>query len=115
MNAARKLILISASLPLFAAPAASFADEAAAMNACVDAFVAANLPKEQKVHVKTLQPARSPVDIHTRYYRIAVTAKGVESGKRLASATCVAKADGTLVTINGVAPVASSLATLTSR
>lgn len=115
MNAARKLILICASLPLFAAPTASFADETAAMNACVDAFVATNLPKEQKVRLKALQPEISPVDLHARYYKISMTAKGVESGKRLASATCVVKADGTLVTLNGKAPVASSLATLTSR
>ena len=101
MNTARKLFLISASLPLFAAPAASFADEAAAMNACVNAFVGTGLPKEQKVRVKMLDPARSPIDIPARTYTVRLATRVAQSGKQLASATCVVERDGTVIALNG--------------
>jgi hypothetical protein len=115
MNAARKLILVAASVPLFAAPAVSFANEAAAMDACVNAFVSANLPKEQKIHSKILDQTHSPLDIHARYYKIVLSAKGVESGKQVATGTCIVKQDGTLVSVNGKAAPSAALATLTSR
>lgn len=117
MNVARKLILISASLPLLA-PAVGAANEAAAFDACVDAFVSANLPKEQKVHLKKLDTTRSPVSIHGRAYKISLSAKGVESGKQLATATCVVERDGTVIALNGkaIAPgLSDSKVTLTSR
>jgi len=110
MNATRKLILIAASAPLFAAPAISFAGEAEAMNACVNAFVSANLPKEQKVRLKTVDSARGPMDRHARYYTIAMSARGVESGKQFAEGTCVVKSDGTLVMLNGKAVTSTELA-----
>jgi hypothetical protein len=115
MNAARKLILIAASAPLFAAPAISFAGEAEAMTACVNAFVSANLPKEQKVRVRTVDSVRGPMDIHARSYKINLTAKGAESGKEFAAGTCVVKTDGTLVMLNGKAVTSTELAALTGR
>ena len=101
MNTARRLLLISASLPLFAAPAASFADDAAGMNACVNAFVGTGLSKEQKVRVKMLVPVRSPLDIPGRTYTVTLAARGAQSGKHLASATCVVERDGTVIALNG--------------
>jgi len=115
MNAARKLILIAVSAPLFAAPAVSFASEADAMTACVNAFVSANLPKEQKFSVRTVDLVRTPMDIHTRAYTINLTAKGVESGKQFAAGTCVVKSDGTLVVLNGKSVTGTELAALTGR
>jgi hypothetical protein len=115
MNAARKLILVTASLPLFAAPAISHADAAAAMNACVNAFASANLPKEQKVRLKTLSPDRSPWDVHARYYRITLSAKGAESGKEIATGSCIMKFDGTVVAVNGKTTATPELAALNSR
>jgi len=116
MNTARKLLLLSASLPLFAAPAASFADEAAAMNACVNAFVKTSLPKEQRVSSTTLVSPRTPATAYSRSYSISLTAKGVDSGKQLAKATCVVGRNGRVISLDGK-PVAITLAdaTLTSR
>ncbi|MET0497479.1 MAG: hypothetical protein ABW106_04295 [Steroidobacteraceae bacterium] len=116
MNTARKLILLSATLPFFAAPAVSFADEAAAMNACVNAFVSTNLPKEHKVRATKLLSARSPIDAQSHSYRITLTAKGVESGKQIAKGTCIVGRNGTVIAFDGK-PVSITLAdaTLTSR
>jgi hypothetical protein len=115
MTTARKLILISASLPLFAAPAVSFADQDTALEACYNAFVTANIPKEQKTHLRAIDPVRSPLDVHSRFFKITLSAQGMESGKQLAKATCIVKYDGTLISLNGKPAPTGELATLTSR
>ena len=116
MNTARKLILLSVTAPLFAAPAVSFADEAAAMNACVNAFVNTSLPKEQKVRSTKLLTPRTPADLNSHTYRINLTANGVASGKQFAKSTCIVARDGTVISLDGK-PVTIALAeaTLTSR
>jgi len=79
-----KLNLIAATLAL----AAPFATQAhnydAAMDSCINAFVASSLPKEQPVKIKKEDSVSSPISIHARAYKIVVSAKGVESGKYVA-------------------------------
>jgi hypothetical protein len=88
-----------------AALAAPFATQAhnydAAMDSCINAFVAASLPKEQPVKVRKEDGVDSPLSVHSRAYKIVVTAKGVESGKFVARGTCVVDRTGAVVALNG--------------
>lgn len=103
MNKLTKSLSIAAATMLLAAPfttQASAADDAA-MDACISAFVAANLPKEQPVTVRKEEIAASPISIHARAYKIVVSAKGVESGKYVARGTCIVNRDGEVVALDG--------------
>lgn len=95
----------------FAAPFASQAgsSEAAAMDTCINAFVAANLPKEQPVRVQKQEAAPSPLAFYSRGYKIYVSAKGLESGKYLARGTCLVDSSGQVVALNGK-PLSQKLA-----
>ena len=98
-----KSLSIAAATLLLAAPFASQATTAddLAMDSCVKAFVAANLPKEQRVRVQKEEIAASPVSIHARSYKIVLSAKGAESGKNLARGTCTIDRSGAVVALNG--------------
>jgi hypothetical protein len=118
MNTSKLILVTAASLPLFAAPMLSHASDAAAVNACVNAFVSANLPKEQKFSVKTVEANKSPIDVYGRAQRISLVAIGVSSGKRLANATCIVARDGTVIALNGksvTTPALADAAALPSR
>jgi hypothetical protein len=94
-----KLIVITLAL---AAPFASQAhNDDAAMDSCINAFVAANLPKEQPVTVRKEDLAASPISMHARAYKIVVSAKGVKSGKRLARGTCIVDRSGQVIALDG--------------
>ncbi|MDY6948596.1 MAG: hypothetical protein SXG53_23075 [Pseudomonadota bacterium] len=96
-----KLKLLAITLAL-AAPLASQANnDDAAMDSCITAFVAANLPKEQRVTVRTEDFAGSPISMHARAYKIMVSAKGVKSGKRLARGTCIVDRTGQVIALDG--------------
>lgn len=102
MNKLTKSLSIAAATMLLAAPFTSQAGtDDAAMDACINAFVAANLPKEQPVTVRKEEVAASPISIHARAYKIIVSATGVESGKRLARGTCLVNRAGQVVALNG--------------
>jgi hypothetical protein len=58
------------------------------------AFVAANLPKEQRVIVDTENFAISPLDAQSHTYRIVLIATGKTSGRQIAKNVCVAKPRG---------------------
>ena len=96
-----KLNLIAATLAL----AAPFATQAhnydAAMDSCINAFVASSLPKEQPVKIKKEDTVSSPLSMHARAYKIVVSAKGVESGKYLARGTCIVDRSGSVIALNG--------------
>jgi hypothetical protein len=96
-----KLSLIAASLVL----AAPFATQAhnydAAMDSCIDAFVASSVPKDHPVRVRKDDGVNSPISIHARAYKIVVSAKGVESGKYLARGTCIVDRSGAVIALNG--------------
>jgi len=106
MNKLTKSLSIAAATVLLAAPFTSQAtSDDAAMDACINAFVAANLPKEQPVTVRKEEVAASPISVHARAYKIVVSATGVESGKRLARGTCLVNRHGEVVALNGKALV----------
>jgi hypothetical protein len=93
---------IAAAALMLAAPFTSQAhnyDEA--MDSCINAFVAANLPKEQPVTVRKQEVSVSPISMHARRYKIVVSAKGVESGKYVARGTCIVDRSGAVIALNG--------------
>jgi hypothetical protein len=103
MNKLTKTLSIAAATVMMAAPFTSHAgNDDAAMDACINAFVAQNLPKEQPVKaVHKEEVAASPVSIHARAYKIVVSATGVESGKRIAKGSCIVNRSGEVIALNG--------------
>ena len=98
-------ILAVATLSLLASPLVSRADAIEqAMDACVQAFVAANLPKEQPVVVDKSKMASGPLDANSRAYRIVLKATGSTSGREIAKGVCIANRDGEVVALNGKRP-----------
>jgi hypothetical protein len=88
---------IAMTMALLALPAASRADADAAMDACVQAFVDANIPKEHPVKVRKVQVAENPLNPPERAYRIVLTATGTKSGKRFARGTCTVDRHGEII------------------
>lgn len=110
MNTLSKSFSIAAMTFALAAPFAAQAhDYDAAMDSCLNAFVASTLPKEQPVRFKKEEAASSPLAVHARSYKIVVSAKGVESGKYLARGTCIVDHTGAVIAVNGK-PVTQQLA-----
>jgi hypothetical protein len=111
------ILSIAATLALAAAPLTSQADarREAAMNTCVELFVAANLPKEQPVVVRTKDSEPSPAAVYRRAARITLTAKGSTSGREIARATCIVDRDGQVITLNGRSVSGAQLAEAASR
>ncbi|WP_129641588.1 hypothetical protein [Peristeroidobacter agariperforans] len=102
MNTLSKSLSIAAATIAFAAPFATQAHNYdAAMDSCINAFVASSLPKEQPVKVRKEDGINSPLSVHSRAYKIVVTAKGVESGKYFARGTCIVDRSGAVVALNG--------------
>jgi hypothetical protein len=98
-------ILAVATLALLGCPLASRADAVEqAMNACVQAFVAANLPKEQPVVVDKENFAAGPLDAQSRTYRIVMIATGRTSGRQIAKSVCIANRAGEVIALNGRRP-----------
>jgi hypothetical protein len=101
LSITRSLSIALATVAL-AAPFASQAhNDDTAMDSCINAFVAANLPKQQPVKVRKEVVAPNPIGMHARAYKIMVSAKGVESGKRLGRGTCIVDRSGQVITLNG--------------
>ena len=67
---------LAASLALLALPITSHADSDAAMEACVQAFVSANVPKEHPIKVRKVNLVDGPLAVQERAYRITITARG---------------------------------------
>lgn len=99
MNA-RQLLLVTTLIATTATPALSFADDAATMNACVKAFLSTYLPQASKVRVQIDAPATSRMAPRSRTHEIALTARGMQSGREIAKATCVVDADGSITALN---------------
>ncbi|WP_116809958.1 hypothetical protein [Steroidobacter cummioxidans] len=97
-----KSLSFAAATCALAAPLASQAhNDDAAMDSCINAFVASSLPKEQPVRIKKDEGAINPLSIHARAYKIVVSAKGVESGKYIARGTCIVDRSGAVIALNG--------------
>ncbi|MFL6620827.1 MAG: hypothetical protein ACJ8MH_19620 [Povalibacter sp.] len=96
-----KTLLVTSLMPLFAAPmlahAATPAD--ASLDACVKAFVSTKFEKERRYSVVTTDA--SDFDPQARSYRISLEAKGKQTGKKLAKATCVVDHSGVVLSMNG--------------
>jgi hypothetical protein len=105
LSRASRRVLAVATLSLLASPLVSSADAVEqAMDACVQAFVAANLPKEQPVVVDKSKMASGPLDAKSRGYRIVLKATGSTSGREIAKGVCIANRDGEVVALNGKRP-----------
>jgi hypothetical protein len=103
-RAARPFLAV-ATLALLGSPLASRADAAEqALDACVQAFVAASVPKGHPVVVDKLHSASGPLDASSRTYRIVMTATGTTSGRQIAKSTCVANRVGEVIALNGRRP-----------
>jgi hypothetical protein len=111
MNTLSKSLSIAAATVALAAPFATRADSHnAAMDSCINAFVASSLPKGQPVKIKKDDAVNDPLSFFVApAYRIVVSAKGVESGKYLARGTCIVDRRGTVIALNGK-PLTQSLA-----
>ena len=93
------------TLSLLGTPLVSSADGIEqALDACVQAFVAANLPKEQPVVVDKSHIASQPADAQSRTFRIVLKATGSTSGRQLAKGVCVANREGEVIALNGRRP-----------
>jgi hypothetical protein len=105
---------VAASLVLLALPVASRADQhgEAAMDSCIDLFVATNVPKEQPVKVRKLASPESLM-APGRRHRVMLTATGATSGKQLAKGECVVDHRGRVVSFNGKSISAEQLAAAT--
>jgi hypothetical protein len=87
-----------AAITLLTAPLAASADDAATMDACIQTFVAASLPKDQPVRIFKSGPTPRALG---REYKIVLTATGTSSGKQLAKATCTVDRDRAVMAMNG--------------
>jgi hypothetical protein len=105
LRRASRPLLAVATLALLGSPLASRADAVdQAMDACVQAFVAASLPKGQRVLVDKENSAPGPLDARSRTYRIVMTATGNTSGREIAKSVCVANRKGEVIALNGRRP-----------
>ena len=101
----RPILAVSTTLALLVSPLASRADAVEqAMDACVQAFVAANLPKEQRFVVDKESSAIGPLDAQSRTYRIVMIATGKTSGRRIAKNVCIANRAGEVIALDGRRP-----------
>ena len=102
---ASRATLAVATLALLGSPLTSRADAVEQpMDACVQAFVAASLPKEQRVVVDKLNSAIGPLDAQSRTYRIVLKATGTTSGREIAKGVCVTNRNGEVLALNGKRP-----------
>ena len=102
MNILRKTFSIAAATAALAAPFATQASSYdAAMDSCINAFVASSLPKAQPVKIRKEDGVNSPLAVHARASKILVSAKGVKSGKYLARGTCIVDRSGEVIALNG--------------
>lgn len=86
---------------VLAAPLASHADSASAIDACVQTFLSSDLAKDRKVTVKKdINSVPRPLAL-SGLYKVEVVAKGRESGKQLARIVCHADQKGQIVALNG--------------
>jgi len=112
----RPILAVATTFALLASPLASRADaDSHAMDACVQAFVAANLPKEQPVIVDKETSVIGPVDAQTGTYRIVLIATGKTSGRQIAKNVCIANRAGEVIALNGRRPPRVAQATVATN
>src|SRR5690606_7331155 len=97
----KALSIALASVALVAPFGSQAGNYDAAMDSCINAFVAASVPKQRPATIRKEEAAASPISSHARSYKIMVSAKGMESGKYLARGTCIVDRSGQVVAVNG--------------
>lgn len=109
-------ILAVATLALLGSPLASRADAAGqAMDACVQAFVAASLAKEQPVVVDKQNLVSGPLDAQSRTYKIVLIATGKTSGRQIAKSVCIASRAGEVIALSSRRPSQLAHATVATN
>ena len=98
---AGRVLPVIAALALLTASLAARADDDATMDACIEAFVAASLPKDQPIRVVRSGPPPRALGAPGRKYRIVLTATGTSSGRQFAKATCTVERDRAVMAMNG--------------
>jgi hypothetical protein len=79
----------------------SHAGSSEAVDACVKAFVAANIPAAHPVNIDRSTIEATPTDPLARRYVVTLTARGATSGKEFAKVSCHASKDGTIIALDG--------------
>ena len=98
-------IRIATTLCVLALPLASHAGGLdKATDACVRAFVAKSLPKEQPIVIEKRTSKNQAVDSRTGTYRIALTATGRTSGREYSQGLCVVNRKGEIIAVNSQRP-----------
>lgn len=98
-----RLSRLAVAALVLAAPVSGFAATAsnAALDACVQSFLATDIAKDRKVTVrKNTESSPRPIAL-SGLYQVEVIATGRQSGKQLARFVCVADSKGTIVAVNG--------------
>jgi hypothetical protein len=102
--------IITSIVPLCLAPMLSLATpelaRQPAMDACIKAFVSTSLSKMQSVAVRAEDLPERPRSTKNRRYKISLVATDQATGRRLATATCLADRNGAILAVNGKAPSA---------
>jgi hypothetical protein len=96
MNMRKRICLSSTTALIILAmtPNASYAD--AAMDACIQAFVAERIPKDRTIKIRKFSGSNPS----TAAERITLTAKGAKSGTEIASATCIVSDGGASISLH---------------
>ena len=98
---AGRALPVVAAITLLLASLSAHANDDAAMDACIRTFVAATLPKEQPIRVEKSGPPPRALGAPSREYRIVLTARGTDTGKQIAKATCTVDHDRAVMAMNG--------------
>jgi len=80
-------------------PLASIAHDSTPMDACLAAFVARSFPPEQPINLRKIDPTRNRRETSARTVEILIKAHESRTGRQVASATCVAEHDGTIIAL----------------
>lgn len=94
-----KIFSLAAIVPILATPLASHAN--AAMDACIEAFIASTLPKDHPVKVRKKSAGDSPLGVYSASREIELTARISRTGEPVAKATCIVDRDGVVIALNG--------------
>jgi hypothetical protein len=102
MNAIRSAQIVTALLPLLALPTlVQAARPDPKMDACIKAFVASNIEKDRPVTIRRIASFDTPFYLGEREQTIRLNARTKDSGKRIATATCVINGDEIVLNMDG--------------
>jgi hypothetical protein len=97
----KPLTTVCSAMILLVAPLGVRADDNAAMDACVKAFIAETLSKDQPTRIVTFDARERSPEARRASYRILLTATGSTSGKQLAKGSCTVERDRAAIWISG--------------